>query len=117
MKKELTSGNHGLSKEHTRLKISILYDKKFENTDYDYVVDLRPLGFNQLICMDLTVGLWNKGRDKDIADYLEQWKHNIVLMPKFNPTIFTIFSFGVQSNPTQFFKPQSKYENLSEFYS
>jgi hypothetical protein len=91
------------------------FDKLYENTDYDYVIDLRPVGIKKLICLDLTVGLWNKGRNKTVDEYLNQWKHNITLMPKFNSEIITVFYFGINEKPESFLKSQSSFKNLSEF--
>jgi len=91
------------------------YNDAFANTDYDYVVDLNPLGINKVICFDLTVGLWNKGRDKSIEDYIKQWKHNIVSMPKNNSEIITVFAFGINEKADNFFRQQSSFETLEAF--
>jgi hypothetical protein len=72
-----------------------IYDLKYKFTDYDYVLDLNPLGIKQKIAFDLTSGLWYKGFGKSKADLVDQWLHNLIDIPLNNPDIITVWHYGL----------------------
>jgi len=71
------------------------YDGPFESTDYDYVLDLSPLGRRTKVVFDLTSGLWKKGFGKPKSEYVEQWLHNLIGIPRCNDNLVVIWHYGL----------------------
>lgn len=90
-------------------------DEKFANTDYDWELDLSPIGIKKHITFDLTCGLFNKGLGKSKEEYIEQWRHNVYTIPATNNEIICIWHYGINDLPL-LYKGKEVGEYLCETY-
>jgi len=82
--------------------IATNYEEEYGETDFDYQLDLTPLSkkypnLKMKILFDLTAGLWNKSIAKTKKEFLGQWEHNLVKLPKMNNDLFVIWHYGLMS--------------------
>lgn len=73
------------------------FNDEYENTDYDYMLDLSFFGIDKKVVFDLTSGLWHKGIGKTKEEYVQQWEHNIFEVPKNNKNIICIWHYGLKN--------------------
>jgi hypothetical protein len=80
------------------------YDRKYAETDFDYQLSLSSLS-NQpatlrctRILFDLTAGLWNKSIGRTKEEFVEQWEHNLLKLPKKNRDLTVFWHYGLVSD-------------------
>ena len=95
-KRSIGFGESRLMKKARRVgDVATDYSARYKLTDYDYVLDLSPLGLRHKVVFDLTSGLWHKGLGKTKSDFVQQWLHNLTYVPLNNPDIVAVWHYGL----------------------
>ena len=90
-------------------KVSKIDDtSRYSNCDYDYLIDLTPLGIKRRIAFNLTTALWRKGGIREEAkspeEYFSQWRELLWDIPNKTKNLVAVWYIAVRQTESKVFK-------------
>lgn len=76
---------------------------EFSDVDYDFALNLEPLGKNMLVLIDLTTALWKKGL-LPYEEYIRRWRETCFNIPARHANVFLIWYVLINETESQFFQ-------------
>lgn len=91
-------------------------NNRYADSDYDYILNLEPLGINRKFLFALTTALWKKGH-ASYEEFLQKWKELYFDLLSRHENYRLVWYIAVDTMERAFFKDNEQHKDFTDLFN